>query len=171
MRWGLIGASTIAEQHMIGAIRAMGGEVAAVVSSTAARARDYAAQHAIPAAGDSLPLILDDPSIGVVYISSTNEKHRDQALGAIAAGKHVICEKPLAMTVAEAADGGAGAGRARGRRPPVHARHRVAPVSPDARRRAAHAGTERQLKPSAARDRRFARRGAMALSWAPCASW
>ena len=104
MRWGLIGASTIAEQHMIGAIRATGGEVAAVVSSTAARARDYAAQHAIPAAGDSLSLILDDPSIGVVYISSTNEKHRDQELGAIAEGKHVICEKPLSMTVAEAAE-------------------------------------------------------------------
>ena len=104
MRWGLIGASTIAEQHMIGAIRATGGEVAAVVSTTAARARDYAAHHAIPAAGDNLSLILDDASIGAVYISSTNEKHRDQSIAAIAAGKHVICEKPLAMTVAEAAE-------------------------------------------------------------------
>lgn len=103
MRWGLIGASTIAEQHMIGAIRATGGEVAAVVSTTADRARDYAAQHAIPAAGDSLALILDDRAIDAVYISSTNEKHREQALAAIAAGKHVLCEKPLAMTVAEAA--------------------------------------------------------------------
>lgn len=103
MRWGLIGASTIAEQHMIGAIRTTGGEVAAVVSTTAARARDYAAQHGIPAAGDSLSLVLEDPSIDAVYISSTNEKHREQALAAIAAGKHVLCEKPLAMTVAEAA--------------------------------------------------------------------
>jgi 1,5-anhydro-D-fructose reductase (1,5-anhydro-D-mannitol-forming) len=103
MRWGLIGASTIAEQHMIGAIRTTGGEVAAVVSSTAARARDYAAQHGIPAPGDSLSLVLEDPSIDAVYISSTNEKHREQALAAIAAGKHVLCEKPLAMTVAEAA--------------------------------------------------------------------
>jgi 1,5-anhydro-D-fructose reductase (1,5-anhydro-D-mannitol-forming) len=103
MRWGLIGASTIAEQHMIGAIRTTGGEVAAVVSATAARARDYAAQHGIPAAGDSLSLVLEDPSIGAVYISSTNEKHREQALAAIAAGKHVLCEKPLAMAVAEAA--------------------------------------------------------------------
>lgn len=104
MRWGLIGASTIAEQHMIGAIRATGGEVAAVVSTTSARARDYAARHGIPAAGDSLSLVLDDPSIGAVYISSTNEKHHAQALAAIAAGKHVLCEKPLAMTAAEAAE-------------------------------------------------------------------
>ena len=113
MRWGLIGASTIAEQHMIGAIRATGGEVAAVVSTTAARARDYAAHHAIPAAGDNLSLILDDASIGAVYISSTNEKHQPQALAAIAAGKHVLCEKPLATSAADAdqmADAAARAG-------------------------------------------------------------
>lgn len=104
MRWGLIGASTIAEQHMIGAIRATGGEVAAVVSTTAERARDYAARHGIPVAGDRLSLVLQDTTIGAVYISSTNEKHLPQALAAIAAGKHVLCEKPLAMTVAEAAE-------------------------------------------------------------------
>ena len=103
MRWGLIGASTIAEQHMIGAIRATGGEVAAVVSTTEARAQDFAAQHGISAHGGALELILGDPSIRTVYISSTNEKHHAQALAAIAAGKHVLCEKPLAMTLDEAA--------------------------------------------------------------------
>ena len=103
MRWGLVGASTIAAQHMIGAVRATGSEIAAVVSTTRARADDFAASHAIPAAGDQLALILDDASIGAVYISSTNEKHHAQALAAMAAGKHVLCEKPLALTVAEAA--------------------------------------------------------------------
>lgn len=103
MRWGLVGASTIAAQHMVGAIRATGCEVAAVVSTTRARADDFAASHAIPAAGDQLALILGDASIGAVYISSTNEKHHAQALAAMAAGKHVLCEKPLALTVAEAA--------------------------------------------------------------------
>jgi 1,5-anhydro-D-fructose reductase (1,5-anhydro-D-mannitol-forming) len=103
MRWGLVGASTIAEQHMIGAIRATGGEVAAVVSTTVARATDFARKHGIAAASADLDAMLADPAIGAVYISSTNEKHRAQALAAIAAGKHVLCEKPLAMTVAEAA--------------------------------------------------------------------
>lgn len=102
MRWGLIGASTIAEQHMIAALRQVGGDVAAVVSTTLARAQDFAAKQGIPAAGTELSLVLDDPAIDAVYISSTNEKHRAQALAAIAAGKHVLCEKPLAMTVAEA---------------------------------------------------------------------
>ena len=104
MRWGLIGASTIAEQHMIGAIRATGGEVAAVVSTTKARARDFAARHCIPTHSATLALILDDPSIRAVYLSSTNEKHHAQALAALAAGKHVLCEKPLAMTLDEATE-------------------------------------------------------------------
>ena len=104
MRWGLIGASTIAEQHMIGAIRATGGTVAAVVSTSSVRAQDYAVQHGIPIFGTDLAAMLADPGIGAVYISSTNEKHHAQALAAIAAGKHVLCEKPLAMTVAEASD-------------------------------------------------------------------
>ncbi|MFM7656002.1 MAG: Gfo/Idh/MocA family protein [Paracoccaceae bacterium] len=104
MRWGLIGASTIAEQHMIGAIRATGSDIAAVVSTTSARAEDFASRNGIPAFGTDLALVLQDATIGAVYISSTNEKHHSQALAAIAAGKHVLCEKPLAMTVAEAAE-------------------------------------------------------------------
>lgn len=47
---------------------------------------------------------LRDPAVEAVYISSTNEKHKDQALAAIAAGKHVLCEKPLAMTLSDAAE-------------------------------------------------------------------
>ncbi len=102
MRWGLIGASTIAAEHMIGALRANGIEVAAVISTSADRAQAFALAHGIPVGGADLDAMLADPSISAVYISSTNEKHRDQALAAIAAGKHVLCEKPLAMTVAEA---------------------------------------------------------------------
>jgi len=103
MRWILVGASTIAAQHMIGAFRANGGTVAHVVSTTPARAADFAAEHGIPGHGSDLAAALADPATDAVYISSTNEKHLSQALAAIAAGKHVLCEKPLAMTVAEAA--------------------------------------------------------------------
>jgi 1,5-anhydro-D-fructose reductase (1,5-anhydro-D-mannitol-forming) len=112
MRWGLIGASTIAEEHMIGAIRATGGEVAAVVSTTSARAQDFAAKHGIDQGGTDLALVLADPDLAAVYISSTNEKHHPQAMAAIAAGKHVLCEKPLAMAVAEASELVAAADRA-----------------------------------------------------------
>jgi 1,5-anhydro-D-fructose reductase (1,5-anhydro-D-mannitol-forming) len=102
MRWILFGASTIASQHMIGALRATGQTAAWVVSGSAERASDYAAAHGIGRSTTIAAEALADPATDAVYISSTNEKHHAQALAAIAAGKHVLCEKPLAMTVAEA---------------------------------------------------------------------
>jgi 1,5-anhydro-D-fructose reductase (1,5-anhydro-D-mannitol-forming) len=104
MRWALAGASTIAAEHVIGALRAAGEDVAVVQSATAARAGEFAKAQGIAGFGTDLDAILADAGIGAVYISSTNEKHHAQALAAIAAGKHVLCEKPLAMTVAEAAE-------------------------------------------------------------------
>lgn len=101
--WGLIGASTIAAEHMLGAIRAQAGhEVVAVLSSNAARGRAYAERHAIATAHESLPALLQDPRVQVVYVSTTNELHKEQVLAAAAAGKHVLCEKPLALSVADA---------------------------------------------------------------------
>ena len=52
LRWGLIGASTIAREHVIRAIRANGGEITAVMSADLARAKTYAAENGIPAAHD-----------------------------------------------------------------------------------------------------------------------
>lgn len=101
MKWGLIGASTIAAEHMIGAIRANGGDIRNVMSSSADRAASYAAAHGIPMGLTDLDAVLSD-DIDAVYISTTNEKHLPQAMAAIAAGKHVLCEKPLAMTVSDA---------------------------------------------------------------------
>ncbi|MGB8812506.1 MAG: Gfo/Idh/MocA family oxidoreductase [Paracoccaceae bacterium] len=103
MHWGLIGASTIAAQHMIAALRT-NGAVTWVVSGTAAHATSFGQTHGIARATTDLDAMLADPSVDAVYISSTNEKHHAQALAAIAAGKHVLCEKPLAMKVAEASE-------------------------------------------------------------------
>jgi 1,5-anhydro-D-fructose reductase (1,5-anhydro-D-mannitol-forming) len=95
--WGLIGASTIAAEHMIGAIRAEGGEIAWVVGGDAARVAAYAEKYAISNSGTDLEGLLAEDTVDAVYISSTNEKHLPQAMTAIANGKHVLCEKPLAM--------------------------------------------------------------------------
>lgn len=102
MRWALVGASTIAAEHMIGALRAAGQEPVVVVSGTRDHAEAFATAHGITRAETDLDAALTDPTIGAVYVSSTNEKHSAQTRVALAAGKHVLCEKPLAMTLAEA---------------------------------------------------------------------
>ncbi|MEM8580118.1 MAG: Gfo/Idh/MocA family oxidoreductase, partial [Pseudomonadota bacterium] len=104
LNWGLIGASNIAATCMIPAMRATGGQIASVLSSSAERGAAYAGKHDIPHSTDDLSALLDREDINAVYISTTNEKHKEQALAAIDAGKHVLCEKPLAMTVADAVD-------------------------------------------------------------------
>lgn len=101
-KWGLIGASTIAKEWVIGAIRATGGEVVSVMSTSAERGKAYAESQGIAKAVTSLEEIVNDPNVDAVYISTTNELHRDQALAAARAGKHILCEKPLAMSLADA---------------------------------------------------------------------
>lgn len=102
VRWGFIGASTVAHEHMVNAVRLAGHEVAAVASGSRERAQQFAAEHGIAFATDSVEVLLARPDVEAVYISSTNDRHCAQTLAAAAAGKHVLCEKPLAMTVADA---------------------------------------------------------------------
>jgi 1,5-anhydro-D-fructose reductase (1,5-anhydro-D-mannitol-forming) len=100
-RWGLIGASNIAHEYVIDAIRAQGGEISAVMSSHLQRGTAYARENGIPRAFVNLDDLLG-AEIDAVYISTTNELHLTQALAAARAGKHVLCEKPLALSSADA---------------------------------------------------------------------
>ncbi len=101
--WGLVGASTIAREHMIPAINAQADSRAvAVTGGDPERVARYAAEHGIPAAHPSLAAMLADPGVDVVYVSGTNERHHGPTLAAARAGKHVLCEKPLALTLAAA---------------------------------------------------------------------
>jgi len=101
--WGLIGASNIANEYMISAIRAQPGhEVVAVASSSLERATRFAGGAGIARGYGSVAELLADPAVDVVYISTTNELHFSQVLAAAAAGKHVLCEKPLALNLAHA---------------------------------------------------------------------
>jgi 1,5-anhydro-D-fructose reductase (1,5-anhydro-D-mannitol-forming) len=100
LRWGLIGASTIGREWMVPAIGAQPDSmVAAVASSSPERARRYADELGIPNAFTSVADLLAEPTIDAIYISTTNEWHEPQALAAVAAGKHVLCEKPLALSL------------------------------------------------------------------------
>ncbi len=102
IRWGLIGASTIAHEWMIDAIRASGGEIVSVMSSSVERGAKYASDHGIPHAFTTVDSLLSEQPIDAVYISTTNELHKEQVLASAKAGKHILCEKPLATSLADA---------------------------------------------------------------------
>jgi len=101
MRWALVGASDIAATRVIPAMRAVGHDVVGVLSSSAERGAAYAAENGIPRATSSLDDLLAW-ECDAVYVSTTNQLHAGQAIASAARGKHVLCEKPLAMTVEDA---------------------------------------------------------------------
>ncbi len=83
------------------ALRRLGVQVYGVVGSSHARAAERAAALGLPPAYESFEAMLADPRVDVVHVTSPNHLHYPQAKAALAAGKHVVCEKPLAMTSAE----------------------------------------------------------------------
>ena len=101
LRWGLIGASNIAAQWVLPQIRSGGDSVEFVYSSTAAWAAEYAAANGIAHSTDDFARACEWPDVDAVFISGVNERHAPQTIAMAAAGKHVLCEKPMALTVAD----------------------------------------------------------------------
>jgi predicted dehydrogenase len=94
---GVVGTGFIGAVH-VEALRRLGVQVHGVVGSSQARAVERAAALGLPPAYPSFEAMLDDPRVEVVHVTSPNHLHYPQAVAALAAGKHVVCEKPLAMT-------------------------------------------------------------------------
>jgi predicted dehydrogenase len=94
IRWGLMGTSRINEKLLRGARLTDSAEVVAVGSRSAATAEDFAAANGIPRTHASYEALLADPEIDAIYIPLPNALHHPWAMRAIAAGKHVLCEKP-----------------------------------------------------------------------------
>jgi D-xylose 1-dehydrogenase (NADP+, D-xylono-1,5-lactone-forming) len=99
MRLGLVSTATI-NARVLGA-GAEGVEIAAVASRDAARAQAYASEHGIPRAHGSYEALLEDPEVDAVYISLPNGLHHEWTMKALAAGKHVLCEKPYSRRPAD----------------------------------------------------------------------
>jgi D-xylose 1-dehydrogenase (NADP+, D-xylono-1,5-lactone-forming) len=103
LRWGVLGTANIGRAAVNPAIQASrNGELVAVASRDGERARDFASRHGIPRSHGSYQALLDDPGVDAVYIPLPNALHREWTIRAARAGKHILCEKPLAMTSAEA---------------------------------------------------------------------
>ncbi|MBX9622842.1 MAG: Gfo/Idh/MocA family oxidoreductase [Gemmataceae bacterium] len=86
------------------AVRRLGHRVVGVLGSTPEKGRAAAAALGVPAAYPTFADLLADPAVEVVHLATPNRLHFGQAKAALAAGKHVVCEKPLAMSSAETAE-------------------------------------------------------------------
>jgi len=98
----VIGTGFIGTVH-VEALRRIGVDVRGVLGSTPARGRTRADALGVRLAYPTLADLLADDSVDAVHVTSPNDVHVEQALAILAAGKHVVCEKPLAMTAAESA--------------------------------------------------------------------
>jgi D-xylose 1-dehydrogenase (NADP+, D-xylono-1,5-lactone-forming) len=99
LRWGLLSTANI-NQPVIQALRASSrNTLVAIASRDVEKANAYAAEHQIEKAFGSYEAMLASPDVDVVYISLPNSLHAEWAIKALNAGKHVLCEKPLANTV------------------------------------------------------------------------
>lgn len=102
LRWGVLGAANFALKHMAPAIHAAkGAEFAAIATSTASKAEDFAAFAPGIRVHSNYDALLADPAIDVVYIPLPNHLHVEWTLKALVAGKHALCEKPMALGAAE----------------------------------------------------------------------
>ena len=94
MRLGLLSTANINRAILAGAAKTGQVDVVAVASRDAGRADAYAAEHGIVTAHGSYDALLADPDVEAVYISLPNGMHHEWTMHALAAGKHVLCEKP-----------------------------------------------------------------------------
>ena len=103
IRWGILGCAAIAEKSLIPALKnASGTELLAIASRSATKARDWAEKFSLPKSYGSYEDLLADKEIEAVYIPLPNHLHFEWTVKALRAGKHVLCEKPLALTASQA---------------------------------------------------------------------
>lgn len=102
LNWGILGCARIAERALIPAIReARNARLFGIAARDKARAREWAEKYTIQNFYADYPSLLGDPEIEAVYIPLANHLHAEWAIRAAQAGKHVLCEKPLALTADE----------------------------------------------------------------------
>lgn len=100
--WGIVGIGAHADRCMAPAIsQAKDAELIAVCSRDPGRAAAFAAKHGARRSYDDFSAMLRDDAVNAVYISTPNNLHAAQTIEAAQAGKHVLCDKPMAITVAD----------------------------------------------------------------------
>ncbi|MDB5322834.1 MAG: Oxidoreductase [Phycisphaerales bacterium] len=102
LAWGILGTGNIARQFAAGVNASRRGRLVAVGSRTSDKAQAFGQTHHIPTAYGTYQQLLDDPTVQAVYNSLPNNLHHEWTIKALRAGKHVLCEKPFAINLAQA---------------------------------------------------------------------
>lgn len=102
VKWGILATGRIAQTYANGVAASLTGENVAVGSRDLASARAFAERNQIPRAYGSYEALLADPEVEAVYIATPHPMHLEWTLKTLAAGKHVLCEKPIGMNAREA---------------------------------------------------------------------
>lgn len=109
LRWGVLAPGFIAADFTATVLANTDQRVTAVASRSADRAARFATRHGIERAYGSYEQMVADPEVDIVYVAAPHSEHRTLALLAISAGKHVLIEKPIALSAAEAHEIASGA--------------------------------------------------------------
>ncbi|MFI1035502.1 Gfo/Idh/MocA family protein [Streptomyces sp. NPDC020951] len=102
IRWGVVGPGTIAAGFAEAMGSVAGGEIVAVASRSLVRAEAFADRFGIARRYGELAAMADDPDVDVVYVATPQSRHEQDTLALLAAGKHVLCEKPFALNAEQA---------------------------------------------------------------------
>ncbi|MGF2949557.1 Gfo/Idh/MocA family protein [Microbacterium alcoholitolerans] len=102
LRWGVVAPGGIAADFVHALHTHTDQRVVSVASRSADRAAQFAQQHGIPRSHGGYAELYDDPDVQIVYVASPHSEHLRLATDAIAAGKHVLIEKPIGLSAAEA---------------------------------------------------------------------
>src|ERR1043165_2902310 len=100
--WGILGTGNIARQFATGVNASKRGRLVSVASRDGGKAAAFADTYRAPRSFGTYEALLRDPEVDAVYVSLPNSMHHEWTIKALLAGKHVLCEKPLATNLAQA---------------------------------------------------------------------
>lgn len=103
LRWGIVGLGWVSCDFVAPAMqKSAGSRIVACLGSSLEKGKAFAARFEVPRVHATLAQMMADPQVDAVYVATPNAMHAEAVLAAAAAGKHVLCEKPFAMTIDDA---------------------------------------------------------------------
>ena len=102
IKWGIIGLGSIAHQFATDLLLVEEASLVAVASRNSDKANDFATKYNCPKAYDSYEALFADKDVEIIYIATPHDSHAELSIKALESGKHVLCEKPIALSFDDA---------------------------------------------------------------------